>query len=92
MLCWTFVPNEEKIFRPQVHDSLSNDVKRLLRKQNKMYKKYKCNGFKIEDKASFDDIANKCTVAIKNFSLIKVPNLLIQPRVPNCTGRSWTGF
>ena len=61
-----FVPNEEKIFRPQVHDWLSNDVKRLLRKQNKIYKKYKCNGFKIEDKASFDDIVNKCTVAIKN--------------------------
>ena len=49
-----YVPNENKRVCPQEPNWLNRNVKNLLRKQNKIYKKFKRNGYKIEDKLILD--------------------------------------
>ena len=48
-----FVPNEDKTVRPSEPPWINTDVKRRLRKHNKIYKKFKINGFNDEDKVNF---------------------------------------
>ena len=45
-----FVPNEEKTFRPSEPPWFTNNIKIRLRKHNKVYKKFKQNGFLDADK------------------------------------------
>jgi hypothetical protein len=61
-----FVPNEMKTFCPREPEWLNRDVKNLLRKQNKIYKRYMRNGYKHEDKIIMDRLRNECSLAIKN--------------------------
>ena len=61
-----FVPNEVKTIRPREPEWLNRNVKNLLRKQNKIYKKYKKNGYKNEDKIIMDRMRNECFDAINN--------------------------
>ena len=42
-----FVPNEDKKIRPRDPEWLNGNIKNLLRKQNKLYKKYQRNWYKI---------------------------------------------
>ena len=60
-----FVPNEDKIFSSRDPEWFNKDVKNLLRKQNKFYKKYKKNGYKTEDKDILDRIKEDSFQAIK---------------------------
>ena len=49
-----FVPNEEKTIRPSEPPWFTNNVRRRLKKHNKIYKKFKINGFKDEDKLTLE--------------------------------------
>ena len=55
-----FVPNEVKRVNPRDPEWLNQNVKSLLRKQNKIYKKYRKNGYKKEDKIILDQLRNEC--------------------------------
>ena len=61
-----FVPNEVKTICPREPEWINRNVKNLLRKQNKIYKKYKKNGYKNEDKIIMNRLRNECFDAIKN--------------------------
>ena len=61
-----FVPNEEKKICPRDPEWLTGNVKNLLRKQNKLYKKFKKNGYKNDDKTILDSFRIECSEAIKN--------------------------
>ena len=61
-----FVPNEVKTFYPQDPEWLSSDIKKLLRNQNKIYKRYKKNGYKNEDKVIVDRLRNECHEVVNN--------------------------
>ena len=61
-----FVPNEIKTVRPLEPEWLNPDIKKLLRNQNKIYKKYKKNGFKNEDKIIIDRLRTECFHKIKD--------------------------
>ena len=61
-----FVPNEEKKFSPRDPEWLDGNVKKLLRKQNKLYKKFRKNGYKNEDKKVLDNFRIECLEVIKN--------------------------
>ena len=49
-----FVPNEEKTFRPSEPPWLTKDIRTRLKKHNKIYKRFKDNGFKDTDKSKVD--------------------------------------
>ena len=51
-----FVPNEVKKICPRDPEWLNNNVINLLRKQNKLYKKFRRNGYKNEDKISLENV------------------------------------
>ena len=53
-----FVPNEVKTICPREPEWLNRNVKNLLRKQNKKFKKYKKNGYKNEDKIIMNRLRN----------------------------------
>ena len=59
-----FVPNEVKTIRPREPEWFNRNVKNLLRKQNKIYKKFKKNGYKNEDKLILERVKNECFDAI----------------------------
>ena len=61
-----YVPNEVKTICPREPEWLNRDVKNLLRKQNKIYKKYKKNGYKNDDKVIMDRMRTECFFKIKN--------------------------
>ena len=61
-----FVPNEVKTVCPREPEWLNRNVKNLLRKQNKIYKKYKRHGYKNEDKIIMDRLRIECSDAIKS--------------------------
>ena len=45
---------------------MNTNIKKLLRNQKKVYKRYKRNGYKIEDKIICDRIRNECQETIVN--------------------------
>jgi hypothetical protein len=49
-----FIPNEDKVIRPKDPPWFTKDIRSRLKKHNRIYKKYKSNGFKDEDKISVD--------------------------------------
>ena len=59
-----FKPNDVITVRPRDPEWLNRDVRNLLRKQNKIYKKFKKNGYKNEDKIVLDHLRNQCFDAI----------------------------
>ena len=61
-----FVPNEVKTVCPREPEWLNRNIKRLLRNQNKIYKRYKRNGYKNEDKVIMDRLRTECHEAITN--------------------------
>ena len=61
-----FVPNELKTFSPRDPEWLNGNIKNFLRRQNKLQKKYKRNGFKDEDKVLLDKIKAECLQAIQS--------------------------
>ena len=50
-----FVPNEVKTFRPADPPWYTSFTKNLLKKHNKMYRRYKDNGFTENDKKALED-------------------------------------
>ena len=59
-----FVPNEMKKFGSREPEWFNRNIKSLLRKQNKLYKKYKRNGFTFADKTSLENVKLQCSAAI----------------------------
>ena len=59
-----FVPNEEKTFRPSEPPWLTKNIKVWLRKHNKIYQKYKKNGFKDEDKVKVEESKSEINLMI----------------------------
>ena len=61
-----FVPNEFKTIRPREPEWMTKNIKTLLRKQNKNFRKYKKNGYKNEDKVILERSKLTCQEAISN--------------------------
>ena len=59
-----FVPNEEKTFRPVEPSWYTDFTKKLLKKHNKLYRKYKENGFTENDKIAFDHSKSRISTHI----------------------------
>ena len=49
-----FIPNEGKVIRPRDPPWFTKDIRSRLKKHNRLYKKFKSNGFKDEDKIAVD--------------------------------------
>ena len=61
-----FVPNETRKIRPRDPEWMNGHIRSKLRKQNKLYKKFRKNGFKNEDKIVLDKFRVECSEAIHN--------------------------
>ena len=59
-----FVPNNNITCKPNVPKWITRDIKNLMRRQNSFYKKYKRNGYKLEDKVKVDKFRDECFQAI----------------------------
>ena len=49
-----FIPNEVKTIRPREPEWMNNNIKNLLRNQNKVYKRFKNNGYRDIDKVDLE--------------------------------------
>ena len=61
-----FVPNEVVTVRPRDPEWFTNDIKKLLRKQHKVFKRYKRNGYKNEDRVAVDRLRKELSETIVN--------------------------
>ena len=61
-----FVPNKTIRIKPSEPEWLNQKIKNMLKKQNRIYKKYKNNGFREVEKVSLDLYRNECAEAIRN--------------------------
>ena len=59
-----FVPNTHVTCKPNTPKWITRDIKNLMRRQNKLYKKYKRNGFNVDDKEKVDKFRDECFLAI----------------------------
>ena len=50
-----FIPNQSKIFRPRDPPWFSDYIRKLLRKQNKLYRKFTRQGYTDEDKINLEN-------------------------------------
>ena len=78
-----FVPNTNKTFSSRDPEWFNKDVKKLLRKQNKLYKKYKKNGYKDMDKIPLDNVKTESFQAIKNARELFLRNQGLKLADPN---------
>ena len=61
-----FVPNEVITVRPCEPEWLNRDIKKMLKKQRKVFNRYKRNGYKTEDKIAVDRLRSESQKAILN--------------------------
>ena len=55
-----FVPNEIRTIRPREPEWMNKNIKRLLRNQSKVFKRYKRNGYKNDDKQILENLKIEC--------------------------------
>ena len=60
-----FVPHKVIKIKPSEPEWINGEIKKMLKKQNRIYRKYKKNGFRDEDKLTLDIFRNECADAIK---------------------------
>ena len=60
-----FVPSSSISSHSEEPKWITKDIKNLMRKQKKNYKKYRLNGFKEDDKAKVDRIRNECFQTVR---------------------------
>ena len=60
-----FVPSSRISSNMNEPEWVTRDIIKILRKQKRLYKKYRLNGFKMEDKLLIDKIRDDCFQAIK---------------------------
>ena len=60
-----FVPNKIIRIKPSEPEWFNRKIKNMLKKQNRIYKKYKNNGFKEVDKVSLDLYRKECAEEIE---------------------------
>ena len=81
-----FVLNFKVNVKPNAPKWITRDIKNLMRRQNKLYKKYKRNGFIPDDKVRVDTFRNECFQAI-NKSKHNYLNNLGNQLTDNSTGQ-----
>ena len=60
-----FVPNKTITIKPSEPEWISREIKSMLTKQNRIYKKYKKNGFRKVDRVPLDLCRKECNEAIE---------------------------
>ena len=60
-----FVPSSSLSSHSDEPKWITKDIKNLMRKQKKIYKKYRVGGFKEDEKANADRIRNECFLAVR---------------------------
>ena len=77
-----FVPNDNKRFVPRDPPWINKPLKTMLRRKNRLYKNYKKNGYKNEDKIRLDDFRTECQNAVASAKVDYLANLgkkLVEP-------------
>ena len=81
-----FVPNNTIKIKPSEPEWLGREIKIMLKKQNRIYKRYKNNGFKEADKVPLDLYRKECAEAIEKSKQNYLFKLCCK-LADNCTGQ-----
>ena len=84
-----FVPNETKRFVPRDPPWITKPLKSMLNRKNRLYKSYKRNGFKEDDKVRMDAFRTECQKAVETAKLSYLTNLGNKVNDPNTTHKSY---
>ena len=70
-----FIPNETKKIIPRDPPWITKPLKTMLNRKNRLYKSYKRNGYKEEDKFRLNDFRVECQQAVEMAKLTYLKNL-----------------
>ena len=70
-----FIPNDTKRIVPRDPPWITKPIKTLLNRKNRLFKNYKKNGYKIEDKDRLDTFRMECQQAVSTAKLTYLKNL-----------------
>ena len=70
-----FVPNETKRFVPRDPPWINKPLKRMLNRENMLYKSYKRYGYREVDKARLDTFRSECQLSVDIAKLSYLTNL-----------------
>ena len=85
----TFIPNEIKKCSPRDPPWITNCLKTLLNKKNRLYKNYKRHGYKAEDKVRLDAFRIESQQAVEIANLSYLANLGNKLNNPNTSQKSY---
>ena len=85
------IPSEVKRIVPRDPPWITNPLKTVLNRKNRLFKNYKRHGYKLEDKVRLDNFRNERQEAVKTAKLTYLTNLgnkLNNPKpIKNHTGK-----
>ena len=84
----TFMPNEIKRCSPHEPPWITNRLKTLLNKKNRLHNNYKSHCYKAEDKVRLDAFRIECQQAVEMAKLSYLPNLGDKLNNPNTSQKS----
>ena len=87
-----FIPNDIVKVNPKDPPWITNHLKSMIKKQNRLYKNYKRHGYKIEDKIRVDHYNNECKKAVDNAKQFYLNNLSKKINDPNVSKKSYWKF
>ena len=77
-----YIPNKMIKVLPRDPPWINQDLKRMLKRQQRLYKNYKSHGHKNDDKSRVDLFREKCKLAVQNAKisyLEKIGNDIADP-------------
>jgi hypothetical protein len=84
-----FIPNRVKKFIPRDSPWISQPLKTLLKKKDRLYRNYKRHGFRNEDKNRLDILRDECQKAIESAKLTYLRNLGNNLNDPDTTPKNY---
>ena len=84
-----YVPNKIAKVKPKEPPWISNHLKSMLKKQNRLYRNYKRHSFKSDDKIRMDQFNNECKPAVDHAKQSHLNKLGTKLSDPNISKKSY---
>ena len=84
-----FIPNETKIINPRDPPWITKPLKTILNRKNRLFKNYKRDGYKLEDRVRIDNFRKECQEAVETAKLTYLTNMGKKLNNPNISQKSY---
>ena len=84
-----FIPNETKKIVPRDPPWITRSLKSMLNRKNRLFKSYKKNGYRLEDKIRLNEFRVDCKKAVEDAKLSYLTKIGKKVNDPNTSQKSY---